>query len=93
MGIKVTFLREAEDPAGAPAAQQPTTLVPKAAVITDKGSSVVFVVQGDTVERRAVRVGGTDGDRLEVLAGLRGGDRVVVTPPAELKAGGKVLVK
>jgi RND family efflux transporter MFP subunit len=92
MGVKVTFLREADEKA--PAVAQPTTLVPKAAVQTASGSSFVFVVRGDdTVERRAVRTGGTDGDRLEVLGGLRGGERVVVAPPAELKDGAKVIAK
>ena len=36
-------------------------------------ASYVFVVRQDTVERRAVQTGGTDGDRLEVLAGSDGG--------------------
>jgi len=97
MGIKVTFLREADEPAGkgsaAPVSAQPVTLVPKAALQTDSAGSFVYVVQGDTVERRAVRTGGTDGDRLEVIAGLRGGDRVVVTPSRDVKAGAKVAVK
>jgi RND family efflux transporter MFP subunit len=92
MGVKVTFLREADEKA--PAAAQPTTLVPKAAVQTAGAGSFVFVVRsGDTVERQAVRTGGTDGDRLEVLAGLRGGERVVLTPPPDLKDGAKVIVK
>ena len=36
---------------------------------------------------------GTDGDRIEVLAGLRGGDRVVIAPPSELAAGRQIVVK
>jgi len=90
MGIKVTFLAEA-DP-NAPRTQA-AMLVPKAAVKTDNGSTVVFLVKGDVVERRAVRVGGADGDRVEVIAGLAPGDRVVISPPAELKDGAKVVVK
>ena len=91
MGIKVTFLREG-DPAQASMAQ-PVTLVPKAAVRSENGSSYVFVVRDNTVERRAVQMGGNDGDRLEVKAGLRGGDRVVVSPPAELVEGAEIIVK
>jgi RND family efflux transporter MFP subunit len=91
MGIKVTFLREA-DQASTPAAQ-PVTLVPTAAVATDNAGAHVFIVRTDTVERRAVKTGGADGDRVEVLAGLQPGDRVVVTPPKDLKDGGKVIVK
>ncbi|MCI0437422.1 MAG: efflux RND transporter periplasmic adaptor subunit, partial [Gemmatimonadetes bacterium] len=91
MGVKVTFLREA-DAATAPAAQG-VTLVPKAAVRTENDQSVVFVIKQETVERRAVRLGGTDGDRLEVLAGLAPGDRVVVSPPAELVDGVRITIR
>lgn len=90
MGVKVTFLRESD--AAAPAAQS-VTLVPQAAVQTEGESNFVFVVMNDTVERRAVKVGGTDGDRREVLAGLRGGDRVVISPPAELAPGAPIVIK
>ncbi len=72
-------------------AAQPMTLVPKASIATDNGGSFVFIVRGETVERRAVRAGGADGDRVEVLAGLQPGDRVVITPPKELKAGRRSL--
>ncbi len=90
MGVKVTFLREAD--AAAPVAQA-VTLVPRGAVKTDGASSYVFLVTQDTVERRAITTGGTDGDRLEVTAGLKGGDRVVVAPPAELADGVKIAIK
>ena len=90
MGVKVTFL--AEPDAAEPKAQA-ATLVPKAAVKTESGAPFVFVVKGDAAERRAVRVGSADGDRVEVLAGLQAGDRVVLSPPAELHDGSKVVVK
>jgi hypothetical protein len=32
-----------------------------------------------------------DGDRLEVLAGLRSGERVIVSPPQDLAAGAAVV--
>jgi RND family efflux transporter MFP subunit len=91
MGIKVTFLRD-EDKTQ-PVSQQPTTLVPKAAVRTEDGTSFVFVVHGDVAERRAVQIGGTDGDRLEVRAGLQGGERVVTAAPPTLADGATVVVK
>ena len=53
----------------------------------------MFVVKQDTVERRAVQTGGTDGDRLEVTGGLSSGDRVVVAPPAELVDGTPIVIK
>jgi HlyD family secretion protein len=98
MGVKVTFLRESDsaDSPGAGqrnAAAQAVTLVPQAAVKTDGDSSYVYVVINNTVERRAVKIGGTDGDRREVLAGLKGGDRVVISPPPELAPGQPIVVK
>jgi RND family efflux transporter MFP subunit len=90
MGVKVTFLREEQ--AAAPAAR-PVALAPKSAVRSDNGTSYVFVVKQDTVERRAVQTGGTDGERLEVTGGLTAGERVVVAPPAELAAGLPITVK
>ena len=94
MGVKVTFLRNAD--AASPAATtqaQPVTLVPKAAIKTEGEQAYAFVVAGETAERRAVRIGGTDGDRLEVVAGLRPGEVVVVSPPPALSSGAAVQVK
>ncbi|MFO7303645.1 MAG: efflux RND transporter periplasmic adaptor subunit [Acidobacteriota bacterium] len=88
MGVKVTFLRQ-DDGEVAPRA---VALVPKSAVRPDGDRSVVFLLQGDVVERRAVATGGTDGDRLEVLAGLQPGDRVVLDPPPGLTDGARVEV-
>ena len=91
MAIKVTFLREGD--ATATASAQPTALVPRPAIRTVGADSFAFVLRGDAVERRAVRLGGTDGDRVEVLAGLQSGDRVVVSPPATLADGTRVIVQ
>jgi multidrug efflux pump subunit AcrA (membrane-fusion protein) len=51
---------------------------------------VVFVLRDDRVERRAVAAGATTGDAVEVLSGLRPGDRVVLDPPADLADGERV---
>ena len=94
MGVKVTFLRPAGEADASAAQQQPVSLVPKSAVKTEGNQAIVFVLRADnTVERRAVRTGGTDGDRQEVIAGLNSGDRVVVTPPPTMVDGAKVIVK
>lgn len=90
MGVKVTFLRD--DVAPEPAAQT-ITLAPKSAVKSEGDATFAFLVHGDVVERRAVRVGGTDGDRVEVRAGLSPGDRVVIAPPENLTDGTRVVVR
>jgi RND family efflux transporter MFP subunit len=91
MGVKVSFLAD-EEPARAQAAVA-TVSVPKAAVKTDQGSTIVFVLKDDRVERRAVRTGNESGDDVEVLTGLTAGERVVVDAPADLKDGDRVKVR
>ena len=91
MGVKVTFLREATE--GSVPAARPVALVPKSALKVEGGASYVFLVRQDTVERRAVQSAGTDGDRVEITAGLAAGDRVVVAPPAGLAEGMAIVVK
>jgi HlyD family secretion protein len=90
MGVKVTFLRDAEDASAA--AARGISLVPRTAVRTENDKTYVFVVRQDTVERRAIQTGGTDGDRLEVVSGLTAGDRVVVAPPPALAEGIRIAV-
>jgi HlyD family secretion protein len=90
MGVKVTFLRAPDDQTTV--AAQPVTLAPKSAVRTEGDQSFVFVIRGEVVERRAVRIGGADGDRVEIRAGVQGGDRVVISPPPTIRDGMRVVV-
>jgi len=90
MGVKVTFLRQQEEAAGA---ERPTVLAPRDAVRTESSQTVVFVAHDDTVERRGVQIGLADGDRVEVRAGLRSGEQVVAPVPTELKDGARIIVK
>jgi HlyD family secretion protein len=91
MGVKVTFHRHEGEQADGPAAQA-VALVPKAVIVSENGQSYAFVVSSDgVVDRRAVMTGGADGDLLEVLAGLRSGERVIVSPPPGLASGAQVV--
>jgi RND family efflux transporter MFP subunit len=88
MGVKVSFFAErAAEPAEVPKAR---LMVPKAAVRNSNGQSVVFVVREERAERRAVKVGATEGERTEILSGLSVGDRVVVEGPDTLVDGARV---
>jgi RND family efflux transporter MFP subunit len=89
MGVKVSFLneRQAAEPA-TPARGR--ILVPKAAVRDDGGQSVVFVVRDDRAERRAIKVGVAEGDQVEIVSGLNGGDRIVVEGHDGLADGSRV---
>lgn len=52
--------------------------VPASAVIDDAGQRVVYVMRGgESFSRVPVRLGIRDGDRFEVLQGIRNGERVV----------------
>jgi RND family efflux transporter MFP subunit len=92
MGVKVSFLRAEEAPAGA-AGAAPRMIVPKAAIRTVDGRSVVFVAKDDRVERRAISVGNENGDQVDVLSGVNAGERVVLEPPAAMKDGDKIKVQ
>jgi RND family efflux transporter MFP subunit len=90
MGIKVAFLEptdESDRPAGA------QTLIPSDAVRRDDGQSIVFVLDGDAVERRAVNLGRTQGSEIEIIAGLVAGERVIVSGPEELEDGQRVHIR
>jgi len=94
MGVAVRFLEKAAPDGGQPAPR--TASMPAAAIAMRDGGSVAFVVDGDgetgTVERRALKLGGTRGDDRQVLSGLSAGETVVLDPPAELEDGGKVRI-
>ena len=81
MGVKVSFLRD-EPAAGAAVRRRRGVLLPKGAIRTADGRSIVFVVKDDRVERRAISVGLETGDQVEVLSGVTAGERVVVDAPA-----------
>ncbi|MBS1212234.1 MAG: HlyD family secretion protein [Proteobacteria bacterium] len=89
MGVRVAFLDEAEKAGGEDRAPS-GVLVPAAAVRSDADQSVIFVVVKDRVERRVVQTGETSGANRRILAGLRSGERVVLSPSEALKDGDKV---
>jgi RND family efflux transporter MFP subunit len=92
MGVKVSFLRDEEPAAQTPSAA-PRMVVPKAAVRTIDGRTVVFVAKEDRVERRAIRIGDENGGQVDVLSGLTSGERVVLDAPATLKDGDRIKLQ
>jgi RND family efflux transporter MFP subunit len=52
--------------------------VPRSALLDVEGRSVVYVqVEGESFAERSVRTGPSEGDRVAILAGVEGGERVV----------------
>jgi RND family efflux transporter MFP subunit len=72
-------------------AADPMPYVPASAVHTEAGVSQVFVVRNDRAEQRFVQVGREADGRVEILRGLKAGERVVVRPPAGLADGSVVM--
>jgi multidrug efflux pump subunit AcrA (membrane-fusion protein) len=64
--------------------------VPKAAVRHVDGRDIVWIVRDGKVERRAVKVGTEQGDRIAIEAGVSDGERVVVEGPDDLTDGAAV---
>jgi len=90
MGVKVAFRETVEEE---PAAIPAQSLVPQPAVRTENGQTVVFVVEDEIVDRRAVSVGRSIGTDIEIMAGVVPGDRVVVSESDGLSDDQKVKVK
>jgi RND family efflux transporter MFP subunit len=89
MGIKVTFL--SDEPSKKVEAAR--VIIPQSAVRDDNGKKIVFLVQENKTERRAVTIGENRGTDTEVIAGLTSGETVVVNGPADLHDGESVQIK
>ena len=96
MGVRVSFL--AAKPK-ADAKPVPGVLVPPAALRMedgpepDKGNPVVYAVVDGKAQRRVVRLGADVGKFKLVTEGVKSGETVIVSPPAELKDGSNVVNK
>jgi RND family efflux transporter MFP subunit len=56
-------------------------------------SCTLFVVAGDRCEARDVWINSVSGEQVEINSGLAAGERVILAPPAGLKAGDLVQVE
>jgi len=89
MNARVNFLGE-EKTSQTKAA--PRVLVPKAAVVRKDGNAFVFVVKGNRVEQRSVRLGEESGEFYYVLEGLSGGESAATVGVDKLRDGDRVKV-
>jgi HlyD family secretion protein len=90
MNARVNFLSE-DRPTQSTSA--PRVLVPKAAVVRRDGSAFVFVVKGNKVEQRSIRLGDEAGDFYYVLEGLSGGESTATTGAEKLRDGDSVKIE
>lgn len=72
--------------------REQSTLVPKIAVVSDRGERVVYVSADSTAERRVVELGFEDDANAEILSGVEVGERVVVKGQRSLKHGSPIKI-
>ena len=89
MSAKVAFLSrsaKAEE-------QKPRTALNQTALVSLKDGKAVFLVKGDRVAETPLSLGSPMGDMVEVLGGVKVGDRVVMNPSDRLKDGSKIKIE
>jgi multidrug efflux pump subunit AcrA (membrane-fusion protein) len=89
MSAKVAFLSRsarAEE-------QKPRTALNQTALVSLKDGKAVFLVKGDRVVETPLSLGSPMGDMVEVLGGVKVGDRVVLNPSDRLKNGSKIKIE
>jgi len=68
----------------------PALVVPESALVPERGSVFVFVVQDGVATRRQVTVGRREPGRVELVSGVVEGDRVVVQGTQKIRDGSLV---
>jgi hypothetical protein len=74
------------------AEKRPGILVPSAAVRTVAGTARVFVIATDRAEERVVMTGQAVGDQIEIVSGLKAGERLAATAVNQLVGGIRIAV-
>ncbi|HUO76986.1 MAG TPA: efflux RND transporter periplasmic adaptor subunit [Thermodesulfovibrionales bacterium] len=88
MSAKVAFLQRpvtAEE-------QKPRTAINPAAVLNRNGKKAVFLIKDGRAVETPVTLGSQIGDMVEVLGGVKAGEKVVLKPLNKVKGGDKVKV-
>jgi RND family efflux transporter MFP subunit len=88
MSAKVSFLPRRL----APEEMKARLAAGRSALIERSGGTFAYLLEGNRVREAPVRAGARYGDMVEILSGLKTGDRVVVNPPKGLKDGSRIKV-
>ena len=73
--------------------QKPRIALHQTALVSLKNNKVVFLVKGDRVTETPVTLGSPMGDMVEVLGGVKVGDRVVLNPSDRARNGTKIKIE
>jgi RND family efflux transporter MFP subunit len=71
----------------APTTSVAALMVPEKAVVSVAGVNKLFVLEGDRAMERQIKLGNRDGSLVEVLEGVRVGDRVITSNTEKLHDG------
>ncbi len=94
MGARVSFFDDAPKPAaGGPAPAQVGVTVPAAAVVGTGDVGAVYVIDGDRVERRAVKLGARSAQDQTILSGLQPGTAIAMGDLTLLSDGVRIHVQ
>jgi RND family efflux transporter MFP subunit len=94
MGARVAFLSDTEaGAAGTEKRAAPGVTVPADAIASSGDTSIVYIVHGSVVERRAVRLGGKASGGQIVIAGLEVGNTVALGDLSQLSDGAHVRIE
>src|SRR4030065_2663361 len=86
MSASVAFLQRPVTPEE----QKPRTVINPAAIIKNGTKKRVFLVKEDRAVETSISTGEQLGDMIEVLSGIKAGDRVVLKPLNKMKDGVRV---
>jgi RND family efflux transporter MFP subunit len=88
MSAKVAFLsRDIRDDE-----QKPRTALLESAILAHNSKKSVFLIHENRVEETPISVGDQFGDMVEILRGVKAGDRVVLSPLEKIKNGSRIKI-
>jgi len=74
-------------------AARPVVLIPRSARVERDGKGIVFLIKDGRARLRPIQASEAPGDMLIVMAGLQGGEEVVVSGQEALRDGARVGIK
>jgi HlyD family secretion protein len=89
MNARANFLSDTKPSEGTTVSK---VLAPKAGLVHKDGTDFVFVIKGNKVEQRTVRLGEETGEFYHVLDGLSGGESIAAAGVDKLRDGDRVKI-
>jgi RND family efflux transporter MFP subunit len=88
MSAKVAFLsRDIKDEE-----QAPRTALLESAILNQDNKKTVFLINRNRVKETPITIGEKFGDMVEVLSGVKAGDRVVLSPLEKIRNGSRIKI-